>query len=139
MFWICFSPFILFCWPNFLGRFEKFVLKFVFFWGVKLVSFKSPLSMDSLFSKVASIWSSVLRVLPYGVSLSKKNVVFLMNIMVLLQVVSWLHLLWCLWKIVCEGKLLSCLFEGMVFCDCLMCKVLYPCIRLESSKIFSFL
>lgn len=30
-----------------------------------------------------------------------------------LQVVSGLHLLRCMWKIVCEGKLLPCLFEGI--------------------------
>lgn len=29
-----------------------------------------------------------------------------------LKMVLRLHLLWCLWKIVCERKLLSCLFKG---------------------------
>lgn len=26
-----------------------------------------------------------------------------------------IHLLWCLWKIICERKLLSCLFEGIYY------------------------
>jgi hypothetical protein len=30
-----------------------------------------------------------------------------------LQVVSGLHLLRCMWKIVCKGELLPCLFEGI--------------------------
>jgi hypothetical protein len=30
-----------------------------------------------------------------------------------IQVVSGIHLLWCLWKIICEGKLLPCLLEGI--------------------------